>query len=76
MIFSDGPTIRIFSDSDIGLTAQASEIDFWQFAAAKKIYCDIVEKICKTESIQTKTGKLKSNGKIFVAPNTDNNQQD
>ena len=46
-IFSNRPTIRIFSDSDIGLTAQASEIDFWQFAAAKKIYCDIIKKICK-----------------------------
>ena len=40
-----GPTIRIFSASDIGLTAQASERDFWQSDAAKKIYCDIVWKI-------------------------------
>ena len=52
-----GPTIRIFSASDIGLTAQASERDFWQSDAAKKIYCDIAWKIL----LNTK----KENQKIF-----------
>ena len=59
-----GPTIRIFSASDIGLTAQASERDFWQSDAAKKIYCDIVWKIFLNPKKESKPIKKESQ-KIF-----------
>ena len=58
-----GPTIRIFSASDIGLTAQASERDFWQSDAAKKIYCDIVWKILLNP--KKKANLLKKNHKKY-----------